>query len=133
MNCLLFTLTFLVLVVAPAVSLKCYTCIGSEDNCKKSKLEDNKPTYLNTCFLADTCLRYWQKTKDNDAIVHSGCTTEDYCDAQKSACDKAKDTLKDYQCAVGCCSDDGCNAGSSLTFSIILLAMCTFLGLELLK
>lgn len=133
MNCLLFTLTFLVLVVAPAFALKCYVCSGSEDGCKKSKLEENKALFLRTCLLGDKCIRSWSKHKDADAVVTSGCTYQSVCDAQKSACDKLEDTLKDYHCAVGCCSEDGCNAGSHFTANIILLAVFSFLGLALLE
>lgn len=133
MNRLLFTLTVLVLMTSAAVALKCYFCKGSEDTCKKSKLEDNKATYLKTCLLGDKCFRTWEKPKDDDAEVSSGCGYQSTCDTLKTVCDKAKDTLKDYHCAVGCCSGDGCNAGTSLTFNLILLAVCFLLSLELLK
>ncbi|XP_022809957.1 uncharacterized protein LOC111346974 [Stylophora pistillata] len=133
MNRLLFTPIVLVLMALPAVALKCYVCGGDEDACKKSKLEDNKATYLKTCLLGDKCFRTWEKLKDNDVTVSSGCGYQSTCDTLKSVCDKAKDTLKDYHCAVGCCSSDGCNAGTSFTCNIILLAVCFLVSLELLK
>ena len=114
-------------------ALKCYVCAGTENTCKKSKLEESKGTFLHTCILGDKCIRSWSKSKDDDAVVASGCAYQSFCDAQKSACDKLKDTLKDYHCAVGCCSEDGCNASSYFTSNIILLAVCFVLGLALLK
>ena len=116
-----------------AFALKCYVCKGTEDDCKKSKLEKNKANFLKTCFIGDKCVRSWSKSKDDDALVSSGCTYQTLCDAEKSACDKLKDTLKDYHCAIGCCSEDGCNASSRLAANIILLAISSVLGLALLK
>lgn len=133
MNRLLFTLTVLVLMAVPAVALECYTCIGSEDDCDKSKMEDNKAIYLRACRSGEVCIKMWVKEKGNDARVESGCGLQSKCDSAKVICDEAKKHETDDQCEVACCSDDRCNAGSSFTFNIILLAVCTFLGLELLK
>ena len=95
-------------------------------------MEDHKAIYLYTCSPGEVCFRMWEK-KGNDARVVSGCESQSKCDSEKLICDEAKKIQKDNQCEVACCSDDRCNAGSFFTLNIILLAVCTFLGLELLK
>ncbi|XP_027039951.1 uncharacterized protein LOC113668267 isoform X4 [Pocillopora damicornis] len=133
MNRLLFTLAVLVLITAPGCALKCYVCSGNEDSCSKSKLESNKGTYLQECSsLFDRCARSWSK-KDDVSAVANNCATKDICDTAENLCDKLKDNIKDYQCGVGCCTSDGCNAGSPVTFSFFLLIVSSVLGLALMK
>ena len=116
-----------------AFALRCYFCHGTEDICNKSKLKGDKGTFLQSCPYGDKCYRYWIKVKDSDGIVTNGCGFQSTCDSLKSACDRAKDATKDYHCAIGCCSEDGCNASSYLTANIILLTVSSVLGLALLK
>ena len=117
-----------------AFALKCYACVDTEEDCKKSKLEENKVNFLYPCSadVGDRCFRSWYKRKNYDAMVAIGCAKQSFCDTLKSACDIAKDD-PDYQCEVSCCSEDGCNASSYFTANIILLAVSSVLGLALLK
>ncbi|CAH3144567.1 unnamed protein product [Pocillopora meandrina] len=133
MNRLLFTLAVLVFIAAPGCALKCYVCSGDEDSCSKSTLESNKGTYLKECSsLYDRCARSWSKKDDVNAVAND-CATKDICDTAEKLCDKLKDNIKDYQCGVGCCTSDGCNAGSPVTFSFFLLIVSSVLGLALMK
>ena len=114
-------------------ALKCYDCNGNEDTCSKSKLEGDKDTYLKSCWPeADRCFRRWEKI---DAVigVKNGCNTQSGCKTLEASCKAAEDTSDNYDCEVGCCSDDECNAGSSVTFSFFLLTVCTVLSLALMK
>lgn len=112
-----------------AYGIKCYDCSGSEDDCAKDKLEADKATKLMTCVAPfDRCMRVWGKTGDKTAVQNS-CSTQTLCDTMKKACDDSSEG----DCAVGCCETDECNAGSSVTFSAFLMAVCSVLGLALLK
>ena len=108
-------------------------CSGTEDTCSKSKLESDKDTYLKECSYGfDRCARGWTKSGDVNTVENI-CANEAVCEAAKVLCDKRKDTVKDYKCGVGCCSSDGCNAGSPVTFSFFLLIVSSVLGLALMK
>ena len=114
-------------------ALKWYVCSGNEDTCSKSRLESNKAFYLRECpSIFDRCGRGWSK-KDEENAVGNSCANEVICDAAEKLCEKYKDTLKDYKCGVGCCSSDGCNASSPVTFSFFLLIVSSVLGLALMK
>ncbi|PFX21043.1 hypothetical protein AWC38_SpisGene14481 [Stylophora pistillata] len=133
MNRLLFTLTVLVLMAVPGCALKCYVCAGTEDTCSKSKLESNRAVYLKECSsVFDRCARSWSK-KDDVNAVGNDCANESTCNYAKELCDKLKDNIKDYECGVGCCTSDACNAGSPVTFSFFLLTVSSVLGLALMK
>ena len=113
--------------------MKCYVCSGNEDTCSKSKLESNKGTYLKECpFIDDRCIRIWSK-KDDANAVGNDCANKAVCDTAENLCDKLEDNIKDYKCGVGCCTSDGCNAGSPVTFSFFLLIVSSVLGLALMK
>ena len=113
--------------------MKCYQCSGNEDTCSKSKLESDKDTYLKECSYGfDRCARGWTKSGDVNTVENI-CANEAICEAAKVLCDKRKDTVKDYKCGVGCCSSDGCNSGSPVTFSFFLLIVSSVLGLALMK
>ena len=113
--------------------MKCYQCVGTEDTCSKSRLESNKAIYLKECpSIADRCARSWSRRGDVNAVGND-CANEAVCDAAKEFCDKLKDSIKDYKCGVGCCTGDGCNAGSPVTFSFFLLIVSSVLGLALMK
>ena len=108
-------------------------CSGNEDTCSKSKLESDKDTYLKECSSGfDRCARGWTKSGDVNTVENI-CANEAVCEAAKVLCDQRKDTVKDYKCGVGCCSSDGCNAGSPVTFSFFLLIVSSVLGLALMK
>ena len=72
-------------------------------------------------------MRVWSKEKDVAAVANT-CSNELACTAAKAVCDKV-----DYDCAVGCCDTDLCNAGSPVSFSMFLMTVCSALGLALLK
>ena len=111
------------------VTLECYQCSGSEDDCKKSTLQGNKDAYLITCpFGADKCIRTFLK-KDNSTAVLNACTNQLGCDLAQAVCDNYAD---DITCKVGCCDEDACNVGSHVSFNVILLTVCSALGLALL-
>ena len=113
--------------------MKCYVCSGNEDTCSKSKLESDKDTYLKECaFIYDRCGRSWTKRGDVNT-VENDCANEAVCHAAKELCDVRKDSIKDYKCGVGCCTGDGCNTGSPVTFSFFLLIVSSVLGLALMK
>lgn len=82
-----------------------------------------------TCQLGmDKCMRTWTK-KDGDTVVIASCGNEATCKVLKKKCDDSKDG----DCAVSCCDTDLCNAGSSVSFSVLLMTVCSVLGLALLK
>ena len=116
-----------------AFALNCYVCVGTEDSCKKSKLEEDKANFLMTCLTGDRCIRHWYKGEDHVALVSSGCTYQSLCDTMKTACDKLEDARRDYHCAIGCCSEDGCNTSSHFAANTILLVVSSVLGLALLN
>ena len=117
-----------------AFALKCYACVDTEEDCKKSKLEENKVNFLYPCTAdeGDRCFRLWYKRENYDAMVAIGCAKQSFCDAEKSLCDIRRDGA-DFQCELSCCSEDGCNASSYFTANVILLAVSSVLGLALLK
>ncbi|KAL9951834.1 hypothetical protein ACROYT_G044569 [Oculina patagonica] len=92
-----------------AGSIKCYVCIGTDDECAKDKLVADKAKYLVTCpFLSmDRCITAWAKKDDITSLVKL-CSTKSQCDVVKKSCDE----MTDGQCAVNCCDTDECNAGS---------------------
>jgi len=102
--------------------------MGTDKTCSKEKLQedDSKQTI---CHLGmDKCMRTWVK-KDSDTLVVNSCGNDAECKELKEKCDDAKDG----ECAVGCCDSDLCNAGSSVSFSVFLMTVCSALGLALLK
>ncbi|PFX20614.1 uncharacterized protein LOC111336682 [Stylophora pistillata] len=116
-------------VLATAHSLKCYVCLGTEDDCSKKKLEANKDSKSKDCPPGmNECMRVWAKKDGNTAVANS-CSNSLGCDAAKKVCDD----LKDGECVVGCCDSDYCNAGSSVSVSVILMTVSSALGLALLK
>ncbi|XP_022804248.1 uncharacterized protein LOC111341525 [Stylophora pistillata] len=116
-------------VLATAYSLKCYVCEGTEDDCSKKKLEANKASKSVDCPSGmNECIRVWGKT-DGKTTVTNSCSNSLSCAAAKKLCDDDKDG----KCAVGCCDSDYCNAGSSVSFSVILMTFSSALGLALLK
>lgn len=116
-------------VLATAYSLKCYVCEGTEDDCSKKKLEADKDSKSIECpSEMNECMRVWAK-KDGKTRVENSCINSFGCDLAKKACDD----VKDGECAVGCCDSDYCNAGSSVSVSVILMTVSSALGLALLK
>ena len=73
-------------------------------------------------------MRVWTKSGDVTAVANT-CSTDALCKGAKDACD----AVKDGDCAAGCCGTDLCNAGSSASFSVFLMTVCSVLGLALLK
>ncbi|XP_022778233.1 uncharacterized protein LOC111319754 [Stylophora pistillata] len=112
--------------LSTAHSLKCYVCEGTEDDCSKKKLEANKDSNSQDCPSGmNECMRVWAK-KDGKTAVANSCSNSLGCDAAKKVCDDAKDG----ECAVGCCDSDYCNAGSSVSVSVILMTVSSALGLH---
>lgn len=113
-----FTFTFPL-----AHGIRCYKCLGTEDYCAKDKLEADKKKNVMECpEVFDRCLRKWIKKDDKTAVMNA-CATQNTCDVEKKACDEISG-----DCAVGCCESDECNAGSTVTFSAVLITMCSVLG-----
>lgn len=117
-----------------AHSLKCYSCVefgkeSEEDTvCSKSKLDANEAKYVTTCLGdLDTCQRSHGTAKDIHAVSMS-CTTASLCEDAKKKCDDSGDN-----CGVACCTTDKCNAGSSVSFNVFLMAVSSLLGPALLK
>ncbi|KAL9985363.1 hypothetical protein ACROYT_G007757 [Oculina patagonica] len=105
----LLQVSVLMLCVATAFALKCYTCTGTEGTCSKSKLEGNNDKYLKTCPSGlDRCFRTWVH-KDGNTAVTNDCTNQSGCDLAQNVCDK----VDDVDCTVGCCGSDACNAGTT--------------------
>ena len=107
--------------------LKCYFCGGTEEACAKDKLKGDSSKEMTCPAGSDRCLRTWVK-KDGAKGVTNSCSSEAGCKAAEEICDKA-----DYDCKVGCCDEDLCNAGSPVSFSVFLTTVCSALGLALLK
>ena len=119
------------LILTDVAALKCYICIEfGDDACSKEKLEGNPAKYSENCssFLNyDRCMRTKSEALGIKAVSTS-CATQDTCSASESACDKTE-TCKD----VVCCDTDNCNAGSAVSFSVFLVAICYAVGLALMK
>ncbi|XP_078355351.1 uncharacterized protein LOC144639965, partial [Oculina patagonica] len=124
----------------------CFSCTGTEDECAKDKLEEDKAKYVVTCpSLDDQCMKTWGK-KDDKTVVVNSCASKAVCDATKK---KACDDYKGGKSAVSCCNTDECNAGSaglqavaikctndapsSLPFSVFLMTVFSVLGLALVS
>ena len=74
------------------------------------------------------CIRAWNEMDDKITFI-SQCGTEAKCKERKDACDKSGEG----KCAISCCDTDLCNAGSPVSFNVFLVAVCSTLGLALLK
>ncbi|KAL9956945.1 hypothetical protein ACROYT_G038511 [Oculina patagonica] len=126
--------------------VNCFSCIGTEDECAKDKLEADKAKYVVTCpSLDDQCMKTWAKKDDKTHVVNS-CASKSVCDATKK---KACDDYKGGKSAVSCCNTDECNAGSAglqavavkctndasspFFFSVFLMTVCSVLGLALVS
>ena len=97
------------LIIILADGIKCFSCVGTEDECAKNELEADKAKYLTTCPSSmDRCMRTWAKKDDITALATS-CATKAGCDAAKNVCDN----FKDGQCTVSCCDTDECNGSPS--------------------
>ena len=111
------------------MTLRCYKCQGTEDDCAKSTLQGNKDVYLRTCQLgADRCIRSFLK-EDGNTIVRNACTNQLGCDLAQTICDHYDDKIT---CKIGCCDDDACNVGSHVSFNVFLLSVCSALGMALM-
>ena len=67
-------------------ALKCYSCSGTEDDCKKSTLEGNKDKYLIECSAGlDKCLRRFRK-KDSATLVLNTCSDQLGCNSAIIGC-----------------------------------------------
>lgn len=117
-----------------AHSLECYSCgeFGKESEedtvCSKSKMDANEEKYVTNCTGDfDTCQRSHGTALDIHTVSMS-CATASLCEDTKKKCDDSGDN-----CGVGCCTTDKCNAGSSVSFHVFLMAVSSLLGLALLK
>ena len=109
-------------------ALKCYSCSGTGDDCKKSTLEGDKVKYLKMCILGnDKCIRTFLE-KDGATLVTNGCADEKACNTKIIDCGR----YDGVTCKVSCCDEDECNVGSHVSFNVILLTACSALGLALL-
>ena len=112
-------------------SLQCYNCVevgkdsDEDDVCSKSKLDENEATYVAECPLG-TCQRTHNTALEIHAVTMT-CTTEAACEATKKGCEES-----DADCGVSCCTTDKCNAGSSVSFSFVLMAISSALYLALM-
>ena len=72
-------------------TLKCYDCVGTEDDCKKSFLEDNKDTHLIECHTENArCARSFLK-KDSATVVKNSCSNQVDCNLAIIDCGKYND------------------------------------------
>lgn len=109
--------------------IKCYKCFGTEDDCAKDKLEADKEKNVVECrALSDRCMRRWEKKDDKTAVMNS-CANQATCDVAKKGCDERSEG----DCAVSCCKTDECNSGSTITFSALLITICSVLVPALLR
>ena len=90
-------------------------------------MEADEAKYLRDCSLG-TCQRSENTVLDIHAVTMI-CTTKKFCEDAKKACENGGS--KD--CAVACCTTDKCNAGSSVTFSVSVMFVCSAVGLALRK
>ncbi|KAL9962130.1 hypothetical protein ACROYT_G031206 [Oculina patagonica] len=131
--------------IAVADGIKCFVCLGTEDECTKEKIEADKAKYVVTCPSSeDRCMRTWAQ-RDNITDVVNTCADKRICDNTKiKAC-------HDYiggKSAVSCCDTDECNAGSAglptvaikctddastPVFNVFLMAICSVIGLALVN
>ena len=102
--------------------------MGTEEVCAKDKMKGDNSKQMPCSEKQNRCIRTWAK-KDDETLVVNQCGTEADCKTLKDACDKTKEG----KCAVGCCDKDLCNAGPPVSFSLFLTAVCSALGLALLK
>ena len=110
------------------MALKCYECFGTENECAKSTLEGNQDKYLKTCSLgSDKCFRT-SREEDGRTLVINGCTNQLGCDLAQLMCDNYTESIT---CKV-CCDEDARNVDSPVSSNVILLTVCTALGLALL-
>ena len=108
-------------------ALKCYVCSGTEDDCKKSTLEDDKDKYSRDCPSGlDKCMRIFRK-KDSATMVENSCSNELGCNQAIITCS----LYNDATCKASCCDKDECNVGSYVSFNVFLLTACSALGLGL--
>ncbi|KAL9985430.1 hypothetical protein ACROYT_G007839 [Oculina patagonica] len=123
------TLFAFMAVIATGYSLKCYSCIPKEEgDCETDKLDKDKDTM--TCPDGmDKCMRTWGKDKDGKEMVANSCSNQATCDTAEEACKEPEEG----ECKVGCCDSDECNASSTVSFSVILMAACSVFGLALMK
>ena len=109
-------------------ALKCYSCSGTEDDCAKSTLEGDKGKYLTTCVAGlDKCIRTFLK-KDSATFVMNTCSNQVNCNSEIIKCGG----YDGVTCKVSCCDEDECNVGSHVSFNVILLTVCSVLGLALM-
>ena len=109
-------------------ALKCYSCSGTEDDCAKSTLEGDKFKYLKTCSARnDKCMRSFLQ-KDGATYVSNECANQMDCNLGIISCGR----YDDVTCKVSCCDEDECNVGSHVSFNVILLTVCSALGLALM-
>ncbi|KAL9953716.1 hypothetical protein ACROYT_G041172 [Oculina patagonica] len=116
-------------VLATVYGLKCYTCIGTDDSCSKGELEKDSSRETTCPSGWNICTRTWAKDDDGNTAVVQSCGTDATCKLLKDKCDE----VAVGECAIGCCDTDLCNAGSSVSFSVFLMTICSILGLALLK
>lgn len=88
----------------------------------------NEAQYVMTCPSGlDTCQRVHGTALDVHAVTMS-CTTKSACEEAKKKCEDSGD-----DCGVACCTTDKCNAGSSVSFSVLFMGVSSLLNLALLK
>ena len=92
-------------------ALKCYSCSGTEDDCKKSTLEGDKDKYLGERSSGeDKCMRTFLK-KGSATYVENDCSKEVDCNRAIIQCG----LYSGVTCKVSCCDDDECNVGSHVS------------------
>jgi len=124
----------LVIVAAAVAALKCYRCTEfGDDACSKEKLEGNPAKYSQDCGSIgfDRCMRQKYEQQGVKAVF-TLCASQEGCTIAKSYCDQKTPSYEHCEDVV-CCDTDNCNAGSAVSFSLFLMAVCYAVGMVLMK
>lgn len=101
-NKILLTVVMLAYCAKLGVSLQCYKCFGSADECNR---ETAKKT---TCLDGQDRCTSVITTKDGKTSVTFGCGDENGCVSAENTCEAAEKNVR-TTCEAKCCQSDTCN------------------------
>jgi len=100
---ILLTVVMLAYCAKLGVSLQCYQCFGSADEC-------NSETAKNiTCLDGQDRCTSVITTKDGETSVTLGCGDENGCTSAENTCVAAEKNFMRTTCEAKCCQSDTCN------------------------